>query len=318
MIEALCPSCGQTVKAKYDDIGSIRRCGDCDAPYCVPSERVTPGTRFGDYEIQRPLGVGASGEVHLASHVHGDGDFAIKILFLEDVEDEIDVKRFMREARNAADLDHPNVVRIFDANQQDNVYYLVMEYVEGDPVDKMIRQHGALDEIDAIRVVRDVALALQYAWDAKKLLHRDVKPANVMLDFDGNAKLMDLGIAKSLMQDVTQLTDPETIIGTPYYMSPEQCAPGKPIDCRADIYSLGVTAYHMITEEVPFGGRNAMEVIRRQMFDSVPNPRELNPEISTEFAELIAHMTAKSASKRPADWNEFLALLEPLTRRLTF
>jgi serine/threonine protein kinase len=95
-------------------------------------------------------------------------------------------------------------------------------------------------------------------------------------------------------------------------MSPEQCAPGKPIDCRADIYSLGMTAYHMVTEEVPFGGRNAMEVIRRQMFDSVPNPRELNPEISHEFAALIEKMTSKSTSKRPENWDELLALLAPI------
>ena len=312
MIEALCPSCGATVTARYDDIGSIRACAGCSADYCVPSERIAPGMMFGNYEVQRPLGAGASGEVHLAEDVDTREEFAIKILFLDDVEDEIDVKRFTREARNAGELEHPNIVRIFDANEQGNTYYLVMEYVEGDPIDKMLQRHGALDEGDAVRVVRDVAEALHYAWTTRKLLHRDIKPANILLNFEGQAKLMDLGISKSMMQDVTQLTDPDTIIGTPYYMSPEQCAPGKPIDCRADIYSLGMTAYHMVTEEVPFGGKNAMEVIRRQMFDSVPNPRELNPEVSVEFAQLIEMMTSKSASKRPNDWGHLLELLAPL------
>jgi serine/threonine-protein kinase len=309
VIEAICPSCNKTVIARRDQLGSLVVCKACSAECYVPSDRVDPGKVIGPYTTIRPLGIGASGEVHLARDNETGEQIALKILFLDELEDEIDLQRFLREARNSADLDHPGIIKIFNAEQYDNYYCLAMEFVDGEPLEKLLEKHGALAETDALRICRDVAEALEYAWDMKDLLHRDIKPANIMLSYDGSAKLMDLGIAKSLAKDVTKLTGPDTILGTPFYMSPEQCAPGKQIDSRSDMYSLGATLFHLLTEEPPYFGDTAMEVIRKHLLSPVPDAREINSDVSNETAQLIKKMMAKSANSRFKNWPDLINAL---------
>lgn len=306
IIEAICPHCGKTVTAHKDDLGSLAVCSNCSSECYVPSERVPPGSQYGDFEIIRPLGIGSSAEVHLATHKITGQTAAIKIMFGDKIEHQEDLQRFLREARNAADLEHPGIVKIFATGKQGNSYYLALEYVEGDTLEKLLATGGVLKEEEALTIVLDVAEAMNYAWTQKKLIHRDIKPANIILSFSGKAKLMDLGISKCMLPDVSCLTAQDVIIGTPFYMSPEQCTSSREIDFRADIYSLGATFYHLVTEEVPFTGANPMEVIRKHMITPLPNPKMLNPDLSDECVALIFRMMAKSASGRQESWQQLV------------
>lgn len=311
-IEAWCPTCGKTVIAAREKLGDLVVCANCEHECYIPSERIQPGTRFGDYEVIRPLGVGATAEVHLAQDPHSGDQVAVKILFTDRIEQEVDLQRFLREARTATELDHPGIIKIHDTGAMEHCYYLAMEYVDGEPLDQLLSKYGALTEPDVLNIAHDVALALQYAWQEKKILHRDIKPANIMLAYDGRAKLMDLGIAKSLLPDVTQLTDPDTILGTPFYMSPEQCAPGRPIDFRSDMYSLGATMYHLLTDRPPFLAEQAMEVIRKHLFAPVQNPQLLNGDVSEQCARLVMRMLAKRSKDRYNTWQDLLDDLDQL------
>jgi len=303
---SVCPSCEAVNDTGKEEIGTVYTCKTCGTQCIVPSEIIDPGMSFGDWVVKHPLGAGSGGEVHLAEQ-RGTGQLAaIKVLSVE-AEEEVDVQRFLREARNAAAIVHPNVVELYDAGQEGRYYYLAMEYVKGETLDKMLAKHGSFDQTDALHIVLAVADAMRVAWTEKKLVHRDIKPGNIMLAYDGTTKVMDLGIAKSLMFDLTALTDPDMVIGSPPYMSPEQCSPGKRLDQRADIYSLGCTLYQLLTEEFAFEGDNPLQTLRMQMFSPLVDPRERNPDVSPEVAELIKRMMAKSASNRHADWTALIA-----------
>ncbi len=301
MIESICPDCQSPFTADQKDIGSVYVCENCGIECIVPSLRINPGERFGKYEVLYPIGAGSSSEVHLARNTESDEQVAVKVLFLDD-SSMVDVKRFYREARNASSLQHENIIRIHDMDSVGDYMYLAMEYVDGQTLTHLLRDHGPLAEVDALSICRDVAAALDYAWGAKQLIHRDIKPANIMVSYDGRTKLMDLGIAKSLMYDFTQLTEEDTILGTPIYMSPEQCAPGKPIDFRADMYSLGATLYHVVTDCYPFTGKDPMDLVRKHLFSKPEDPRRLNPNLSEMTTQLIQRLMAKSANQRPDDW----------------
>ena len=322
-IECVCPSCGTVHDAADNEIGRAYVCARCKNECIVPSLRVDPGRRFGRFEVMRPIGCGASSEVHLARHVDSGQQAALKILFVEDADAETDKRRFGREVRNASSLRHPNLVEIYEfgeapppAGQRSSICYLAMEYIEGETLDKFLEDHGELPEDDGLRVVLDVARAMAFAWNEKHIVHRDIKPGNIILSLAGQTKLMDLGIAKSLLFDHTLLTAPDTVIGSPPYMSPEQCAPGKQIDHRADIYSLGATLYQLVTNNFPFLGKNAVETLRMQMFAPLPDPRKHCPKLSDGMVTLIRKMMAKSVNQRQQTWEQLIAdataVLEPL------
>lgn len=309
--ESECPNCHTVHNTRGKEIGTIYACADCGTQCIVPSDSIDPGMSFGQWVVRHPLGQGSSGEVHLAEHKTSGQLAALKIIQME-LEEEVDVKRFRREAENASAVHHPNVVELYEAGPSGKFYYLAMEYVKGETLDKMLDKHGAFDETDALHIVLAVADAMRAAWEQKQIVHRDIKPGNIMLAYDGTTKLMDLGIAKSLMYDLTQLTDPDMVIGSPPYMSPEQCAPGKRLDHRADIYSLGATLYQLLTEEFAFEGENPLQTLRMQMFTPLVDPRERNPDLSEGTAALVKKMMAKSASNRHADWSELIADVQKL------
>jgi serine/threonine-protein kinase len=254
------------------------------------------------YQVEERLGQGAMGVVYRARHVNLDKVVALKILNVQGDSKDVEsyVKRFILEARSAAALNHPNLVQAYDVGEENGVFYLAMEYVEGENVKQLVERDGRLPEKKAVEVAVQVASALSHAHE-HGLIHRDVKPSNIMLTGDGTAKLLDLGLARRVEKDKDPaLTTEGRAIGTPYYMSPEQGL-DMPIDHRADIYALGATLFYMVTGDVPFRAPTPQGVIAKHINERAPDPRSRVKEVSPELSRLILEMLRKDPKERPAD-----------------
>jgi serine/threonine-protein kinase len=209
------------------------------------------------------------------------------------------LKNFLREAKSAAQLNHPNIVTVYDAGEQDGSYYIAMEFVDGTTLKEVVRRRGAIAPRGVLHVLVQVCEALAYAHD-KRIVHRDVKTANTMWTRDRKAKIMDFGLAK-VVEEVRNHTT--LISGTPYYMSPEQTL-GRNVDHRADIYSLGVTLFEMSTGSLPFREGN---VPYHHVHTAAPDPRELNREVPELLARIIGRCLRKDPAERFQSTREILA-----------
>ncbi len=300
-IDFNCPSCGSEIMADESSAGERAQCPKCKGPILIPHKGIRPGIVFCGYRIERKLGVGGMGEVWLAQHITMQRKVALKILFPAMTSDPDFLTRFMNEARTAAKLEHPNVVTAFDAGESDGVHYLAVSYVDGEEMGARLRRLGLIREKEALLVVRGVAEALGYAWNNFRMLHRDVKPANIMLATDGTAKLMDMGISKTLTENANAGAA-DYIEGTPNYMSPEQARGEQSIDFRADVYSLGATLYHLVTGAVAYSGHSTMAVLTKQMTEPLLSPRKRNPAVSLRCAALVEKMMSKDPQGRHDSW----------------
>ncbi|MBM4042768.1 MAG: serine/threonine protein kinase, partial [Planctomycetes bacterium] len=243
------------------------------------------------------IGVGAMGTVYRARQVAMDRPVALKVLFENLVGDAEFVQRFLREARSAAKLNHPNIVHGYDAGPTGNTFYFAMEFVEGETVGDVLDREKRLDEARAVAIARSVALALDHAWQ-NHIVHRDVKPHNILLARDGTVKLADLGLARSVEWS-DRITLDGHVLGTPAYMSPEQARGEDDIDTRSDLYSLGATLFHMVTGTTPFHGRTVQAIAIKQDKEPVPDPRSRFPGVSDAVARLIMWMMSKDRERRP-------------------
>jgi serine/threonine-protein kinase len=261
--------------------------------------------RLGGLELLDRIGSGSMGMVYKARQVGLDRVVAVKVLNLDLAGDKEFIARFQREARLAAQIWHPKAIQVFDVGFDLGRHYIVMEYVEGVPLSKMLRGHP-MDEGWALRVIRDVAEPLAKAHSLG-IIHRDIKPGNILVGQDGTARLSDLGLAKSTMGgDELTLTHTGHASGTPYYMSPEQCRGEREPDRRTDIYSLGVTLYLMVCGKLPFDGPTPFVIMHKHVAEPLPDPRSQNPALSRPVAELIRHMTAKKREDRMQTCEEVL------------
>ena len=256
------------------------------------------GKEIGQYRILDKLGEGGMGAVYKAEHAGLRRISALKILPQGKAErSQRAVQRFMREARSAAALEHPNIVQVFDVDEAAGWHFIEMEYVEGESLQDRLMRQGKLDTQEATVLIIDVAKALSAAHE-KGIVHRDVKPANVMLTTDGTVKVADFGLAKLVEGEETLVTvDGKGGLGTPSFMSPEQCD-GLPLDGRADIYSLGVTYYYLLTGDVPFKTDDAGSVSYKHRATPVPDPRELVPSLPEAAVQVIEKAMAKRAEDR--------------------
>jgi len=245
------------------------------------------------------------GAVFKARQISMDRLVALKILPPKLAKDKTFAQRFIREARSAAKLNHPNIVQGIDVGRAGGYYYFAMELVDGITVRNLIEQEGRIEERRALDIVSAVARALEHAH-AHGIIHRDIKPDNIMISRDGVVKLADLGLARSTDTPDTLTTD-ATVLGTPHYMSPEQARGETDIDTRADIYALGASLYHMVTGEVPFRGPTSGSIMAQHITQPVPPPREKNPALSRSVCELIERMMAKDPADRPQTPAELLA-----------
>ena len=260
------------------------------------------------FRIIRPLGQGGMATVYLASQISLAREVALKLISPQIAANPESAERFLREARVAAAVNHPNVVSIIDVGQADGQLFMALELVTGgDAAQLAVRFGGALPEVRALELLIDCAKGLQALFEAR-LLHRDLKPANIFITKDGIAKLGDLGLARSEDGD-DRMTMTGHLVGTPAFMSPEQASGDNGIDIRSDIYSLGATLFALVTGRQPFIGNTPIAVAAKALTEATPDPRTLNPTISASTATLIMRAMAKAAKDRfqtPEDLHEAL------------
>lgn len=249
------------------------------------------------YEIISEVGRGSMGVVYKARHLHTGRFTALKILPLKFAEKAVYLERFKREAMALMRLKHEHIVRAYDFGGSEEYYYLALEFVDGETLDRVLERQGRLPEREALEIGRQIALGLDCAA-ASGVIHRDVKPENVMLTRDGVAKLCDFGIVKLDQMQEGTLTMTGTTVGTPHYISPEQARGEDALDVRSDLYSLGITLYHLATGHVPFTGRSQGAILVRHILEPVPDPRSHNPSLSREFSEIVRGLTHKKPEDR--------------------
>jgi len=260
----------------------------------------------GRYRLKAKLGSGGMSTVYLARDETLDRPVAAKVMHLHMSEQADQLERFRREARAVAKLSHPNVVAVIDAGEDHGHPYIVFEYVEGENLKQRIKRLGPLDPQEALAYAIEVARGLSVAH-ARKLVHRDIKPQNVLIDAEGRAKVTDFGIARQLEQH--GVTDTGRVLGTTDYVSPEQ-AMGQGVDPRSDIYSLGVVLYEMLTAEVPFSADTQVGVAMKHVNEELPDVQRRRPELSAAAALTIERATSKDPGKRYASIAEMIDDLE--------
>src|SRR6476619_788973 len=243
----------------------------------------------GRYRVIRKLGTGGMANVYLAEDQELGRRVAIKLLDERHAQDEQFVERFRREAESAAGLSHPNVVSIYDRGEAEGTYYIAMEYLEGKTLKELIVSRGPTPVRVAIDYTRQILSALEFAHRSG-IVHRDIKPHNVVVAPDGRLKVTDFGIARS---GSSQMTEAGSIIGTAQYLSPEQ-ARGAPVDPRSDIYSLGIVLYEMLTGKVPFTGDTPLEIAMKHLSTTPLPPSETRPEVPHELDSIVLRALAKN------------------------
>jgi serine/threonine-protein kinase len=258
----------------------------------------------GRYRVAARLGSGGMADVYLAHDTLLGRQVALKLLHHHFAEDQEFVERFRREASSAAGLSHPNVVAVFDRGEWDGTYYIAMEYLPGRSLKAVIREHGPLSPPDAIDIVVQILLAVRFAH-RRGIIHRDIKPHNVILDEEGRAKVTDFGIARAGASDMT-LTG--SIMGTAQYLSPEQ-AQGHSVSETSDLYAVGVVLYELLTGNVPFEGESAVSVALKQVSAEPIPPSERNPDVGPALSAVVMRSLAKDPLARFASADEFIASL---------
>ncbi len=265
---------------------------------------VEKGQKINDrYEIIKSIGEGGMANVYLAYDTILDRRVAIKILRGDLSNDEKFVRRFQREALSASSLSHPNIVEMYDVGEDNGIYYIVMEYIEGKTLKQLIKKRGALTLSEAIDIMLQITDGISQAHDSY-IIHRDLKPQNIMIKEDGAIKITDFGIAMAL--NSTQLTQTNSVMGSVHYLPPEQ-ASGKGSTIRSDVYSMGILFYEILTGSLPFKGENAVEIALKQMREEIPSVRKKNPAIPQSVENVILKATAKNPKNRYADSKEMHA-----------
>ena len=219
-----------------------------------------------------------------------------------------DIRQFMSEMRVMSNINHPGIVHGYGGDCINGRYFFIMEYVDGYTFSSLLQRKGKTSQEDALIICESVAEALGYAWNLSKIVHCDIKPENIMCDSNGCVKVTDLGLCQStnVLRSTSEASD--EIIGTPAYMSPEQIYADRPLDCRADIYCLGATLYHLVTGRTLFPTLNPEEAVRAHVNPemSAPDPRRFNPKLTPDFVRLLGHMLVKNPDARYQTWQDVL------------
>ncbi len=274
--------------------------------------------KLGKFEVKKILGSGGMGDVFLGRHPTLDIPIAIKTIKGVHAQKRVFVDRFIREAKLATKINHQNAVRIYDVDQDDDIHFIVQEYVDGNDLQKVLEEadNHKLDIDNALDIVIGITRALVEA-EKLNIVHRDIKPSNIMITKDGIPKLVDLGLAKETStgnSDDSEIheTQSGTSLGSPAYMAPEQVLDAKTVDIRADIYALGVTFFYIVTNKLPFKGATTQEMIMKKIHEHPSNPAQSHPELPRQLTELLDKMMEKDPDKRYQSPNELLIALEEL------
>jgi len=258
------------------------------------------------YELKETVGTGGMSTVYCAFDTLLERQVALKILHDQYGEDEEYVERFRREARAVAQLSHPNIVTVIDRGEENGKQFIVFELVDGENLKELVDRGGPLPVRRVLELGLEVGRALAFAH-AQGLVHRDVKPQNVLLNDEGHAKVTDFGIVRSL--DAVGHTETGTVLGTSHYIAPEQ-ARGERVDAQTDVYSFGVVLYELLTGEVPYPGDNFLSVAMKHVNDPVPSVLDARPDTPLRLATLVERSLAKQPAERPASMDEVVAELE--------
>ena len=262
---------------------------------------IAKGQKINDrYEVIRSIGEGGMANVYLGYDTILDRNVAIKILRGDLSNDEKFVRRFQREALSASSLAHPNIVEVYDVGEDDGLYYIVMEFIDGITLKQLLKKRGSLTLSETLDIMSQLTDGMSHAHDSY-IIHRDLKPQNIMIKDDGQIKITDFGIAMAL--NSTQLTQTNSVMGSVHYLPPEQ-ASGKGATVKSDIYSMGIIFFELLTGKLPFKGENAVEIALKQMRDPLPSIREDNPEIPQSIENIIIKATAKNPKNRYEDSRE--------------
>jgi tRNA A-37 threonylcarbamoyl transferase component Bud32 len=277
------------------------------SPLNVPTRDLS-GRQLGDYRLLRRLGQGAMAEVYLAEQISLQRNVALKVLRADLADDETYIRRFSLEAQAAASLVHTNIVQVYEVGHVDGVHYIAQEYVAGANLQQHLRRKGPPGAGRAIQIMRQVAAALEKAGDAG-IVHRDIKPDNVMLTRDGEVKVADFGLARNTAAGKSvDLTQVGVTMGTPLYMSPEQVEGGR-LDTRSDIYSFGVTCFHMLAGRPPFEGETSLAVAVQHLNKQPPWLADARPDLPDLLCQIVHRMLAKRPDER---YQSAAAIIEAL------
>jgi serine/threonine-protein kinase len=263
-------------------------------------------TIAGRYEVEELVGHGGMSSVYKARDALLERHVALKILHEQYSTDEDFVERFKREARSVAQLQHPNIVTVIDRGEEEGRQYIVFEYIEGENLKEHVVRQGRLDVREALEIADEVARGLAFAHE-QGLIHRDVKPQNVLLNGDGRAKVTDFGIARTV--DVDGMTQTGTVLGTSNYIAPEQ-ASGQPVDAHSDVYALGVVLYELLAGEVPFPGESFVAVAMKHMHEPAPNLLDVRGDVPLRVAAAVDRALEKDPEQRFPTMDAFAAELE--------
>lgn len=263
-----------------------------------------PVTRIGSYDILGLLAAGGTSHIYKGRHAETGELTAIKVPQARMVENPVFLKRFEQEFGVARLLEHPHLVRVFQFGYVDGKPYIAMEFIEGRSLGDRIYREGPLPEAEAIRIISQVASALQAAHK-RKIIHRDVKPDNILLDASGHARLTDLGLAKDVEADL-DLTRPLRGMGTPNFIAPEQFDDAKHADARCDVYSLAATLYMAVTGVPPFQARNTLSIWKKKLSNDLAPPRQLAPNLSERIERVICRAMSPDPDARPATCEQFV------------
>ncbi|TWM24722.1 Stk1 family PASTA domain-containing Ser/Thr kinase [Bacillus licheniformis] len=248
----------------------------------------------GRYEILRAIGGGGMANVYLALDIILDREVAIKVLRFDFVHDADFIRRFRREAQSAASLDHPNIVSIYDVGEEDDIYYIVMEYVEGMTLKEYINRTGPLHPKEAVQIMEQIVSAIAHAHD-NQIVHRDIKPHNILIDHMGHIKVTDFGIAMALSS--TTITHTNSVLGSVHYLSPEQARGGLSTK-KSDIYSLGIVLFELLTARMPFEGESAVSIALKHLQSETPSVKRWNPAVPQSIENVVLKAMAKDPFHR--------------------
>jgi len=273
----------------------------------------TPSNFFGNYQMERELGRGGMGTVHLAKDIGLNRKVALKILRSDLGQDVGFSKKFLEEVEITASLAHPNIIRVFTLGEQEGRLYLVMEHLDEPSMEQLMEKHGKLPERDVLEIGIGIASALQFAQEETGLIHRDIKPGNILFGRGKIPKLADFGLAAGARSALQQQDE---IWGTPYYVSPERLL-RQPEDIRSDIYSLGATLYHALAGRPPFDAETAEEVARRHISDRPPPLRSFCPHAQEQTVFTLDKCLNKDPEARWPNYEDFIRQMADALRRNT-
>ncbi len=277
-----------------------------------PTARLNDGTpehRIGSYRVLNPLGTGGMSSVFRAVHVETQHEVALKVLTRSLARNPTLLQRFLREARSAETLEHPNIVSIYDRGIDQGRHYLVLEYAAGGDFHDYIQRHGPLGTAEAVSVIRSVACGLQYAAD-QGVIHRDIKPSNILRTPAGEVKIIDLGLALQHEFEDERVTREGTTVGTVDYMAPEQARDSRATSIQSDLYSLGCTFYYLLAGVPPYPGGDITDKLTRHAKSPAPDIRDLRPDLSPAVSAIIQRMMAKWPEERFASYDDLLKALD--------